>query len=105
MEDSGNEDDLVAGPMDIDDSSRTQQKPRGPPGDHDMNEVADILLNMNVNLNGRSKRWAMCMKIESLQCTEADAGVASLASSALTTKVHLHATFKRCDGSNQMWHR
>lgn len=56
MEDSGNEDDLVAGPMDIDDSSLTQQKPRGPAGDHDMNEVADILLNMNVNLNGRSKR-------------------------------------------------
>lgn len=54
MGDSGPEDDLVAGPMDIDDSSMA--RPQKPKGDQDMNEVADILLNMNVNMNGKPKR-------------------------------------------------
>ena len=59
MGDSGNEDDLVAGPMDIDDPSMTRKlKPRGAAGDQDMNEVADILLNMNVNMNSKPKRLA-----------------------------------------------
>ena len=57
MGDSGNEDDLVAGPMDIDDPSMLRKlKPKGAAGDQDMNEVADILLNMNVNINGKPKR-------------------------------------------------
>ena len=62
---SGAEDDLLAGPMDIDDSSfghhmaRSKQARTGPGADQDMNEVAEILLKMNVNLNGnKQRRWA-----------------------------------------------
>lgn len=54
MEESGNEDDMVAGPMDIDDSSALRHS--RPKGDRDMNEVADILLNMNVNMHSKPKR-------------------------------------------------
>lgn len=54
MEESGNEEDMVAGPMDIDDSSTVRHQ--RPKGDQDMNEVADILLNMNVNMHGKPKR-------------------------------------------------
>ncbi len=54
---SGAEDDLLAGPMDIDDSSYSRNTARaGQPGaDQDMTEVAEILLKMNVN-SARQRR-------------------------------------------------
>ncbi|DBB18248.1 TPA: hypothetical protein ACH3X3_003210 [Trebouxia sp. C0006] len=54
---SGAEDDLLAGPMDIDDSSYSRSTARaGQPGaDQDMTEVAEILLKMNVN-SARQRR-------------------------------------------------
>ena len=63
---SGAEDDLPAGPMDIDDSSFSHQMApagraqTGPGADQDMNEVAEILLKIsNVNMNGnRQRRYA-----------------------------------------------
>lgn len=58
---SGAEDDLLAGPMDIDDSSFSRHMARpGQPGagaDQDMTEVAEILLKMNVN-SARQRRYA-----------------------------------------------
>ncbi|KAL3153033.1 hypothetical protein ABBQ38_012057 [Trebouxia sp. C0009 RCD-2024] len=60
---SGAEDDLPAGPMDIDDASfshhmaRSGQGQHGPGADQDMNEVAEILLKIsNVNMNGHRQR-------------------------------------------------
>lgn len=60
---SGAEDDLPAGPMDIDDASfshhmaRSGQAQHGPGADQDMNEVAEILLKIsNVNMNGNRQR-------------------------------------------------
>ena len=63
---SGPEDDLPAGPMDIDDASFSHhvgqpgQAQSGPGADQDMNEVAEILLKIsNVNMNGnRQRRYA-----------------------------------------------
>ncbi|KAL0027420.1 hypothetical protein WJX79_011094 [Trebouxia sp. C0005] len=54
---SGAEDDLLAGPMDIDESSFSRHTARaGQPGaDQDMTEVAEILLKMNVN-SARQRR-------------------------------------------------
>lgn len=56
---SGAEDDLLAGPMDIDDSSFSRHMTRpgqpGPGADQDMTEVAEILLKMNVN-SARQRR-------------------------------------------------
>ena len=52
----------MAGPMEIDDSSFSHQVARsgqaqlGPGPDQDMNEVAEILLKMNVNLNSSKQR-------------------------------------------------
>lgn len=52
----------MAGPMEIDDSSISHQVARsgqaqlGPGPDQDMNEVAEILLKMNVNLNSSKQR-------------------------------------------------
>ena len=63
---SGPEDDLPAGPMDIDDASFSHhvgqpgQAQNGHGADQDMNEVAEILLKIsNVNMNGnRQRRYA-----------------------------------------------
>lgn len=60
---SGADDDLPAGPMDIDDSSFSHhmapagRAPTGPGADQDMNEVAEILLKIsNVNMNSNRQR-------------------------------------------------
>lgn len=59
---SGAEDDLLAGPMDIDDASVSQRMSRperthnGSGADSDMTEVAEILLKMNVNMGNKPKR-------------------------------------------------
>ena len=59
---SGAEDDLLAGPMDIDDTSASHHLSRagrnqtGPGADQDMNEVAEILLKMNVNMSSKQRR-------------------------------------------------
>ena len=74
---SGAEDDLPAGPMDIDDASFSHhmaqpgQVQNGSGADQDMKEVAEILLKIsNVNVNGnRQRRYAyLWCKLSRLVC-------------------------------------